>query len=139
MGNMTIVSGRKTAGFSTIEILIVVCIVGILSCIAIPIFLEQKDQAIVGVTQANMETMRSGLSHYAARNPSNLYPTGSFNYLDFRNIIPETHLPPLEADAKIVSGSFLYSSDGTFYYLQATSTSLITARFTASPMGVTAH
>jgi prepilin-type N-terminal cleavage/methylation domain-containing protein len=136
MDNMIPISREKNAGFTAIEILIVVCIIGILSSIAIPIFLDQKDKAIIGVTKANMEVMRSGLSQYAAGNSNNLYPSGNLHYIDFRTTVPGTNLPPLESEAKILSGSFLYSSDGTTYYLQATSTNRSTTHFTASPSGV---
>jgi type IV pilus assembly protein PilA len=129
-------SRKAQTGMSMAELLIVVCVLGILACISIPIFLNQKDKTTIAVTKANLEVMRSGLNQYAARNNSNLYPTGGMNYFDFRTTVPETNLPPLESGAKIVSGSFLYTSDGITYSLRATSTNRTSARFVATPRGI---
>ncbi len=118
-----------------VELMIVICIIGILAAISIPLFLEQKDKALIGVTKANLNAMRSGLTQYTIRNPDNLYPIGNLHYFDFRTTVPEANLPPLESDAKIVSSSFYYSSDGTTYTLRVTSTNRTAVRFSASPRG----
>jgi len=130
---------KKHAGFTAIEVLIVVCVIGILACIAIPGFLDQKDKSILGVTKANLEVMRSGLSQYAAQNSNNAYPNGNLNYFDFLIQVPGTNLPPIESDAKIVSGSFLYSGNGITYYMEAASTNRSFDRFRVSPAGIAAY
>jgi type II secretory pathway pseudopilin PulG len=118
------------------ELLIVISIIGILAAISIPLFLDQKDKALIGVTRANLNAMRSGLTQYTIRNPDNLYPIGNLHYFDFRTTVPEANLPPLEAAAKIVSSSFYYSSEGTIYTIQVTSTNRTAVRFSASPRGI---
>jgi prepilin-type N-terminal cleavage/methylation domain-containing protein len=127
---------KPPSGFSMAELLIVICVIGILSSVAIPIFLEQKDKAIIGVTKANLSAMRAGLTQYTIRRADNLYPIGELNYFDFRTAVPEANLPPLETGAKILSGSFNYSSDGATYTLLVTSTNRTGVRFRASQRGI---
>lgn len=128
-----ILNWKNFQGFSVIELMIVLSVIGILASIAIPINLQHKDNAIVGVTMANIQAMRTGLTQHTISDASNKYPTAEMNYHDFRLAIPEANLPPLPTDAKIVSGSFSYSSDGDTYTLKATSTNRTGEKFTAIP------
>lgn len=127
---------KNSHGFSVIELMIVLSVIGILASIAIPINLAQKDRAIVGVTMANLQAMRTGLTQYTISHAGNKYPTVDMNYHDFRLAIPEANLPPLPEGAKIVSGTFSYSSDGDTYTLKATSTNRSGEKFTAIPAGI---
>ncbi|MDF1536412.1 MAG: prepilin-type N-terminal cleavage/methylation domain-containing protein [bacterium] len=136
MGNQGSSPRKRSAGFSMAELLIVLSVIGILAAISIPIFLEQKDKAIIGVTKANLDAMRTGLTRHTIRTSDNLYPVGELHYFDFRATVPEANLPPLETEAKILTGSFNYSSDGAAYTLQVTSTNRTAARFRASQAGI---
>ena len=51
---------RKAAGFSLIELLVVVAIIGILSAVAIPAFQKYQKQAEVGVVKASLNTIGKG-------------------------------------------------------------------------------
>ena len=55
---------RKSKGFTLIELMIVVAIIGILAAIAIPKFADLIDRAKEAKTQGNLGALRSALSIY---------------------------------------------------------------------------
>lgn len=60
---------RKQAGFSLIELLLVLAILGIISGIAIPTFLSQRRRArMIGDAQANSQVLRMALEQRKAEN-----------------------------------------------------------------------
>jgi len=65
---------RGQKGFTLIELMIVVAIIGILAAIAIPNFISFKKKAIISSAIANLETMRSALTQYAADRDDGCYP-----------------------------------------------------------------
>ncbi len=69
---MRIRRGQK--GFTLIELMIVVAIIGILAAIAIPNFISFKKKAILSTAIANLETLRSSMSQYAADRDDGCYP-----------------------------------------------------------------
>ncbi len=63
---------RRKQGFTLVEILIVVAIIGILAVIAIPNFLRSKMQSNDAAAQGTLKTVANALETYYANN--NLYP-----------------------------------------------------------------
>ena len=64
---------RTRTGFTLIEILIVVVILGILAAVVIPQFTNAADDASVSSARTQLQTMRSQIELYRAQNGS--YPT----------------------------------------------------------------
>ncbi len=57
--------GRQSEGFTLIELLIVIIIIGILSAIAIPMFLNQRDKAKNAAVKGGIHSIELGLATYA--------------------------------------------------------------------------
>ena len=66
---------RTRTGFTLIEILIVVVILGILAAVVIPQFTNAADDASVSSARTQLQTMRSQIELYRAQGGS--YPTGN--------------------------------------------------------------
>lgn len=59
---------RRTSGFTLVEILIVVVILGILAAIVIPQFTNASQEAIKGALQSQLQTISSQVELYRVRN-----------------------------------------------------------------------
>jgi prepilin-type N-terminal cleavage/methylation domain-containing protein len=66
---------RNTKGFTLIELMIVVVIIGILAAIAIPNFISMQDRAKEGSVKANMHTVQLAIEDFAVQNDGT-YPVG---------------------------------------------------------------
>ncbi len=67
---------KRNSGFTLVEILIVVVILGILAAIVIPQFSSAADSAKVSSMQTQLQTIRSQLELYRLQH-NNAYPTGA--------------------------------------------------------------
>jgi len=85
---------RNTKGFTLIELMIVVVIIGILAAIAIPNFISMQDRAKEGSVKANMHTVQLAIEDFAVQNdgtypvvdagvvancPGGVYPNNPFD------------------------------------------------------------
>lgn len=65
---------RDSRGFTLIELMLVVTIIGLLAAIAIPNFISMQDRAREGRVKANMHTLQTGVEDFAIINGR--YPDG---------------------------------------------------------------
>jgi len=65
---------KDAKGFTLIELMIVVAIIGILAAIAVPNFVSYRNKARVAASVGTCESIRGAMAAYAADSPSNRFP-----------------------------------------------------------------
>jgi prepilin-type N-terminal cleavage/methylation domain-containing protein len=129
-------------GFTFIELIIVVAIIGILAIVAVPNSISYRDRAQVTAAKTSMESVRDALAAYAASDQPRLYPTTDLlgDYATMQTFLTDygANLPVVPGSTGIATAA--YSSDGSTYSIKVVTkapATLIGAKFTVTPSGIT--
>jgi prepilin-type N-terminal cleavage/methylation domain-containing protein len=107
-------SGKKARGFTLVELLIVIAIIGLLAGIAVPAYHNYLDKARLTVSVSLMDAFRKDLEAYQIEHA--VYP-GTINFADFTDQNGHSvllALTPAVARAKIFSWDSYVVSVGTY-------------------------
>lgn len=101
---------RKQTGFTLVELLIVVAIIGIIAAIAVPNLIKAVDRAKQKSTMANIKSLASAVEQYAI--DINYYPLStSMNPVDGQALVIEPHYIQKAPDKDGWSGDLYYGSN----------------------------
>ena len=84
--------GRNT-GFTTLELLMVIVVIGILAVIAMPRFFNAHDRTHVGAAQYDLTALRQALAIYAVDHDR--YPSSIASYEEFKLSMVDADGQPL--------------------------------------------
>ena len=111
--NRTNVNRTQSRGFTLIEILIVVVILGILAAIVIPQFTNAAQDANVSSARSQLQTMRSQIELYRVQN-NGAIPAGPWTELQSGSYIRAAPVWPSGFQEKYTSGNLTLEYDGSF-------------------------
>jgi prepilin-type N-terminal cleavage/methylation domain-containing protein len=108
---------KNQKGFTLVELMIVVAIIGILAAIAIPKFADMLEKSREGATKGNLSSLNSGISLYVSDNqgvtPLTLdSATSTISNTGYPAFVPQymDNIPGVKATAKAKSKSASYNS-----------------------------
>jgi prepilin-type N-terminal cleavage/methylation domain-containing protein len=108
---------KTRKGFTLIELMIVVAIIGILAAVAIPKFADLIRRSSEGATRGNLGALRSALNVYYA-DMEGFFPTDMQSMTvngKYLSAIPESKLPPYHSDSAVVQPDVNFDVGGWNY------------------------
>jgi prepilin-type N-terminal cleavage/methylation domain-containing protein len=104
---------RTKHGFTLVEIILVIIIIGILAAIILPKFAGQSDNAKIAATKANLESLRSAVRLWQSDHEGEPPTALSDLVPDYIRAIPEEPITPSTAVGAAVDGSGGWAYDNT--------------------------
>ena len=103
----------KRKGFTLIELMIVVAIIGILAAIAIPKFAQMLEKSREGATKGNLAAIRSAVTIYYSEKEGTFPGDLSTAFTSYLYTIPPAKATPLGNSTVVVMATTIPSAAGT--------------------------
>ena len=103
---------KNNKGFTLVEIILVIVLIGILGTIIIPKFAGQTDKATIAATKANAESIRSAVRLYQSNNDGALPANLAALVSTYLSEVPEETITPSATvtGANDGSGGWVYDA-----------------------------
>lgn len=109
---------RSKQGFTLVELVMVIVIIGVLSAIIVPNFIDYVGRSEAATTRANLAVLRSAIQNYRSDN------SGSWPANDLSSLVP-TYLTALPSDGVEESNTVVNTLDGNGGWFYDTTTHIV--------------